>query len=299
MVRSPPRPLRSCREMRMSRPKTRDDRSPAPGGHSERRAPSNNRPRAHRGADCCRRSGGSRWRRSGCVDAARHEHRRTVRATPPAPRAPAAHGALGQSFESSRAPTRPGQAAPHPRPSRHSGPAFTPPSRWTSRQPGGVGQRGFGGRPRRDRGDQVERAEREQYYAKPHGSGSGARDKAPDPNSPFAKLAALKQDLVPARTRDRLALKQLALPRRKAPALEARRPIILRERGAFARMTGAPAHRQMAAGTRASRCAPGPMRRPWSKQGMLASTAQRGHGSGTYAPRRRRASPWRWTARCG
>ncbi|MCF8478348.1 MAG: helicase, partial [Pseudolabrys sp.] len=61
-------------------------------------------------------------------------------------------------------------------------------------QPGGrKDQRG--GRPRRDRGDQVERAEREQYYAKPHGSGSGRRDKAPDPNSPFAKLAALKQQL--------------------------------------------------------------------------------------------------------
>jgi hypothetical protein len=41
----------------------------------------------------------------------------------------------------------------------------------------------------------VERAEREQYYAKPHGSGSSNRDKAPDPNSPFAKLAALKQQL--------------------------------------------------------------------------------------------------------
>ena len=67
-----------------------------------------------------------------------------------------------------------------------------------SGQPGGRPdrpQRGGGGRPRRDRGDQVERAEREQYYAKPHGSGSGARDKQPDPNSPFAKLAALKQQL--------------------------------------------------------------------------------------------------------
>ena len=49
--------------------------------------------------------------------------------------------------------------------------------------------------PRRDKGDRVERAEREQYYAKPHGSGSDRRDKAPDPNSPFAKLAALKQQL--------------------------------------------------------------------------------------------------------
>jgi ATP-dependent RNA helicase SUPV3L1/SUV3 len=51
-----------------------------------------------------------------------------------------------------------------------------------------------GDRPRRDKGSQVERAEREQYYAKPHG-GSDRRDKAPDPNSPFAKLAALKQQL--------------------------------------------------------------------------------------------------------
>ncbi len=49
--------------------------------------------------------------------------------------------------------------------------------------------------PRRDKGDRVDRAEREQYYAKPHGSGSDRRDKQPDPNSPFAKLAALKQQL--------------------------------------------------------------------------------------------------------
>ena len=49
-------------------------------------------------------------------------------------------------------------------------------------------------RPRRDRGERVDRAEREQYYAKPFGS-SGGRDKQPDPNSPFAKLAALKQQL--------------------------------------------------------------------------------------------------------
>jgi ATP-dependent RNA helicase SUPV3L1/SUV3 len=49
-------------------------------------------------------------------------------------------------------------------------------------------------RPRRERGDRVDRADREQYYAKPFGS-SGGRDKQPDPNSPFAKLAALKQQL--------------------------------------------------------------------------------------------------------
>ena len=49
-------------------------------------------------------------------------------------------------------------------------------------------------RPRRERGEGVDRAERERYYAKPFGSGAG-RDKQPDPNSPFAKLAALKQQL--------------------------------------------------------------------------------------------------------
>ncbi len=49
--------------------------------------------------------------------------------------------------------------------------------------------------PRRDKGQQVERAEREQYYAKPYGGSGGGRDKQPDPNSPFAKLAALKQQL--------------------------------------------------------------------------------------------------------
>ncbi len=50
-------------------------------------------------------------------------------------------------------------------------------------------------RPRRKRDDGPDRAEREQYYAKPYGSGSDRRDKQPDPNSPFAKLAALKQQL--------------------------------------------------------------------------------------------------------
>ena len=49
--------------------------------------------------------------------------------------------------------------------------------------------------PRRDKGSQVERAEREQYYAKPFGGGGGGSAKQADPNSPFAKLAALKQQL--------------------------------------------------------------------------------------------------------
>jgi ATP-dependent RNA helicase SUPV3L1/SUV3 len=52
-----------------------------------------------------------------------------------------------------------------------------------------------GDRPRRKRDDGPDRAEREQYYAKPYDSGGGGRGKEPDPNSPFAKLAALKQQL--------------------------------------------------------------------------------------------------------
>ncbi|MBS0534493.1 MAG: helicase [Proteobacteria bacterium] len=48
--------------------------------------------------------------------------------------------------------------------------------------------------PRRRERDQVDRADRDKYFARPAG-GSGGRDKAPDPNSPFAKLAALKQQL--------------------------------------------------------------------------------------------------------
>ena len=64
------------------------------------------------------------------------------------------------------------------------------------RPAGGGGGPPRGDRPRRDKGAQVERAEREQYYAKTHGTGGGSdRNKAPDPNSPFAKLAALKQQL--------------------------------------------------------------------------------------------------------
>jgi ATP-dependent RNA helicase SUPV3L1/SUV3 len=63
---------------------------------------------------------------------------------------------------------------------------------------GGRNERQDRGR-RRDRGDSVDRAEREQYYAKPFGNRSGGRDKQPDPNSPFAKLAALKQQLEQSR----------------------------------------------------------------------------------------------------
>lgn len=62
-------------------------------------------------------------------------------------------------------------------------------------RPGGEGRDGQSRGPRRGRErDQVDRADRDKYYARP-GGGSGGRDKAPDPNSPFAKLAALKSQL--------------------------------------------------------------------------------------------------------
>ncbi|MBV9556204.1 MAG: helicase [Pseudolabrys sp.] len=46
---------------------------------------------------------------------------------------------------------------------------------------------------RRDRGNDVDRADRERYFANPRGSRSERKEA--DPNSPFAKLAALKQQL--------------------------------------------------------------------------------------------------------
>ena len=72
-------------------------------------------------------------------------------------------------------------------------------SAWSA-QSAGVGQRSErrGGRSgRRGAGRAattapVERAEREQYYAKPFGGGGRPQTRQPDPNSPFAKLAALK-----------------------------------------------------------------------------------------------------------
>jgi ATP-dependent RNA helicase SUPV3L1/SUV3 len=64
-----------------------------------------------------------------------------------------------------------------------------------SDRPGQHGGPPRGDRPRRRRDEGPERAEREQYYAKPYGSGGGGRNKEPDPNSPFAKLAALKAQL--------------------------------------------------------------------------------------------------------
>jgi len=59
------------------------------------------------------------------------------------------------------------------------------------------GDRKFSGKGRRDRGGDVERADRERYFA--NARGGRAERKEADPNSPFAKLAALKQQLESAK----------------------------------------------------------------------------------------------------
>jgi ATP-dependent RNA helicase SUPV3L1/SUV3 len=63
------------------------------------------------------------------------------------------------------------------------------------RQQGEREERGPRRGPRRRRDEGPDRAEREKYYARPYGRGADGRDRQPDPNSPFAKLAALKQQL--------------------------------------------------------------------------------------------------------
>lgn len=63
----------------------------------------------------------------------------------------------------------------------------------SDRQDSGAARRHDRPRHSRRQGEQIERAEREKYFARPHGA--DRRDKQPDPNSPFAKLAALKQQL--------------------------------------------------------------------------------------------------------
>ncbi|HEY5380529.1 MAG TPA: helicase-related protein [Pseudolabrys sp.] len=146
-----------------------------PGGHSERRP---NRPRRPQ----------------------RAPQTAAVAATPDAG-APAATAETGEAGgappQHKDGPNRQQRQDRHERQQRMERQAKSFEQRGDRKSPPGAGDRPprSGGRPRRDRGEQVERAEREQYYAKPHGSGSGNRDKAPDPNSPFAKLAALKQQL--------------------------------------------------------------------------------------------------------
>lgn len=157
------------------------------------------------------------WRPGGRSEKRPPRARRPQRAAqaPAQAAAPAGEGAVAASTDAAT----PGAAAETPRGDRKDGPnrqqrqdrherqqrmerqAKSFDNKSAGQRPGQPSGRPGGGgpprgdRPRRDKGSQVERAEREQYYAKPHGTGGSDRNKAPDPNSPFAKLAALKQQL--------------------------------------------------------------------------------------------------------
>ena len=133
------------------------------------------------------------WRPAGRAERRPHKPRRPPRrpqaATPAAPEAvPAATAAPAETVEKPNEPERPrsDRQARHERHDRQQRAQRRDQRSERKDRPRG---------PRRDKGQQVDRAEREQYYAKPFGDRGNRRDKEPDPNSPFAKLAALKQQL--------------------------------------------------------------------------------------------------------
>ena len=143
------------------------------------------------------------WRPGGRSDHQRPpRHRRPHHGKPQQAAAAPAEGAAAQA-----APAEAAEGQPQGRPQRHGrGDRQDRPERQqrTDNKPGNRGgrrdnqERGDRGPrrdhgPRRGRDDGPGRAEREQYYARPQGS--DRRNKEPDPNSPFAKLAALKQQL--------------------------------------------------------------------------------------------------------
>ncbi|MGA8969867.1 MAG: helicase-related protein [Pseudolabrys sp.] len=144
------------------------------------------------------------WRPAGRSERRPHRPRRPHRAQPQAA-APTGAVAVGVAVEAPAvAATDAAQSSPGPRRSRHD--SGDRPDRQQRQdrherqqrmerqgQRGERNERAARRGPRRDRDDGIGRAEREQYFAKPHGS--DRRDKQPDPNSPFAKLAALKQQL--------------------------------------------------------------------------------------------------------
>ena len=144
------------------------------------------------------------WRPAGRSERRPHRPRRPHRAQPQAA-APTGAVAVGVAAEAPAvAATDAAQSSPGPRRSRHD--SGDRPDRQQRQdrherqqrmerqgQRGERNERAARRGPRRDRDDGIGRAEREQYFAKPHGS--DRRDKQPDPNSPFAKLAALKQQL--------------------------------------------------------------------------------------------------------
>jgi ATP-dependent RNA helicase SUPV3L1/SUV3 len=148
------------------------------------------------------------WRPAGRSERRPHRPRRPPRAVQAAPPAAPAEGQETAAKSNGAAPAENNQSADQPRRDRPHGADHQARRDRHERQQRAERQRQHGerqgtsqdrgprrDRPRRKRDDGPDRAEREQYYAKPYGSGGDRRDKQPDPNSPFAKLAALKQQL--------------------------------------------------------------------------------------------------------
>jgi len=144
------------------------------------------------------------WRPAGRAERRPHRPRRPPRAKEApakpaeaagaceaAPAAPVAAAAPSTEDEAEKPPRRPEREQRPDRAARRD--RHERQQRMERQDKRGERQEARGDRPRRRREDGPGRAEREQYYAKPFGSG-GSR-KEPDPNSPFAKLAALKQQL--------------------------------------------------------------------------------------------------------
>ena len=147
------------------------------------------------------------WRPAGRSDRRPHRPRRHHRAQPTqgaesgaapaatiAPAEGAAASAPSEATPAERGPRRQHERSNRPERKEHQQRQERRERQQRMERQGGRSERQDRGR-RRDRGESVDRAEREQYYAKPFGNRSGGRDKQPDPNSPFAKLAALKQQL--------------------------------------------------------------------------------------------------------
>jgi ATP-dependent RNA helicase SUPV3L1/SUV3 len=140
------------------------------------------------------------WRPAGRSDQRKPHHKRRPQQRNARP-TPAVAGATAEPAAQPAAEIpaeQKGEGQPHPEPRRDSGEKRAEQQDRRERQQRQErtgkreGRNERGDRPpRRDRGSPVDRADRERYFAKP-----GMRpSKEPDPNSPFAKLAALKQQL--------------------------------------------------------------------------------------------------------
>ncbi len=137
------------------------------------------------------------WRLAGRAEKRPHKPRRPHRPQQPAPaqaEAPADATAAAATEKPAETPQPPRHERPrHDRQDRHDKHERQQRMERQGQRVERQEREGRRDRPRRPRDEGPGRAEREQYYAKPFGGGRS--NKEPDPNSPFAKLAALKAQL--------------------------------------------------------------------------------------------------------